>query len=162
MIGGVNLKRWKRVLATFLSIVGILIILASSMMYFLYIAFSSPFEKLGEEDFGKFASIGQQLFLLCDEEYIIVGDKIEANKYNSKPKIGKVLSKYKRKIVSVHLVDKDVMLLSFGAILHSVEGIAIRRNNAELKKAYENTGFDGESLNYTELVPNVYRFSAGV
>lgn len=156
------MKRWRKALVTFLSIVGILIILASLIIYFFYLAFSSPFEKLDEEDFKNFASIGEQLFLLCDEEYIAVGEKIEANNYQSKPKVEKVLSQYKRKIISVHLVNKDVILISFGAILHSVEGIAIRRNNAELKKAYENTGFDGETLNYTELVPNVYRFSAGV
>lgn len=47
-------------------------------------------------------------------------------------------------------------------VFQSIDGIAIRRNNSQLKDTYECTGFNKGTLKYTELIPNVYHFSAGL
>lgn len=131
---------------------------------YLYImsAFLSPFNNLNKNDYQNFQDMGNQLFLLYDDGYLKTGENVGTADYDKeKPKVKTILSKYKF-INSMYLVDKDVVLISFGAMFQSVDGIAIRRNNAELKKTYKGTGFDEGTLNYTELIPNVFHFSAGL
>lgn len=36
----------------------------------------------------------------------------------------------------MYIVDKDVILISFDPVFQSIDGIAIRRNNAQLKSTY--------------------------
>jgi hypothetical protein len=125
-------------------------------------SFSSPFDKLNKNDYQTFEDMGNQLFLLYDEGYLKIGEHVGTADYDKeKPKVKTILSKYKC-ISSMYIVDKDVILISFGAIFQSIDGIAIRRNNAELKDTYKGTGFDEGTLNYTELIPNVFHFSAGL
>ncbi|NRT92075.1 hypothetical protein [Clostridium beijerinckii] len=121
-------------------------------------SFSSAFDNLNKSDYQNFQDIGNQLFLLYDEGYLKTGEHSGTADYDKeKPKVKTILSKYKF-ISSMYLVDKDVVLITF----QSIDGIAIRRNNAELKKTYKATGFDGGTLSYTELIPNVFHFSAGI
>lgn len=125
-------------------------------------SFSSSFDNLNKSDYQNFQDIGNQLFILYDEGYLKIGEHSGTADYDKeKPKVKTILSKYKF-ISSMYLVDKDVVLISFGATFQSIDGIAIRRNNAELKKTYKVTGFDGGTLSYTELIPNVFYFSAGI
>lgn len=125
-------------------------------------SFSSQFDKLNKNDYQNFEDMGNQLFLLYDEGYLKVGEHVYTADYDKeKPKVKTILSKYEC-INSMYLVDKDVILISFGTTFQSIDGIAIRRNNVELKKTYKGKGFDEGTLNYTELIPNVFHFSAGL
>jgi len=126
-------------------------------------SFSSPFKKLNQNDYKNFEDMGNQLFNLYDKGYLSVGEVITTAEYDKKrTKVENVLSKYKGEVSAVYLVDKDVVLISFGAIFQGVDGIAIRRNNAELENTYEGTGFDTGTLMYRQLIPNVFHFSAGL
>lgn len=154
------MTRLKKVLTICLSIITLLIVLGSVVIYCVF--FTSPFDSLNQRDYKNFAEIGKKLFLLYDKGNITIGETIHDYDYEDKLELKKALSKYKRKVAAVYFVDKNVMLLSFGATFQSVEGIAITRNNAELKDTYENTGFDTGTLRYSELIPNVYHFNAGL
>lgn len=124
---------------------------------------SSQFNKLNKNDYQNFEEIGTQIFTLYDDGYLKVNDVISiADHDKEKLKVKYVLSKYKSNVGTVYIVDKDVILISFGPIFQSIDGIAIRRNNTELKNTYKITGFDKGTLSYTEIIPNVYHFSAGV
>lgn len=136
--------------------------LRSVSIYLIFSSFSSPFVWLNQKDFHNFANIGKQLFFLYDKNYITVGETISRFDYQDKPKVENALLKYKNKITAVYLVDKNVILLSFGPRSQDVDGIAIRRNNVNLKNTYDNTGFDTGTLHYTELIPSVYHFTAGL
>lgn len=122
--------------------------------------FSSPFSDLTRKDFNNFINIGEQLFSLYDEHYVL--GTIYYKSFGDYPKVKKVISKYNDKIAAIYFVDKNVILLSFGPVFQSVDGIAVKRNDAELKDTYGITGFDDGTLEYTELIPNVYRFVAGL
>jgi len=123
-------------------------------------SFSSPFNNLNKNDYQNFQDIGNQLFLLYDEGYLKVDESVGTADYDKeKPKVKTILSKYKS-ISAMYMVDKDVVLISFGAIFQSVDGIAIRRNNAELKQTYDHTGF--QAVHYNELIPNLFHFSGGL
>jgi hypothetical protein len=163
LIGRVNLKKIKLSSAILLSISAIIITFVGVITYGFARddSFASPFEKFGHNDYENFGELGNQLFHLYNEGYLKMGDTLGFNEYDAKnPKVENVLSKYKGKIACIYIVDKDVILLSFGAIFQSVDGIAIRRNNAELKNTYEGTGF--EAMHYTELITNVFHFTAGL
>lgn len=125
-------------------------------------SFLSPFNKLSQNDYKNFEEMGSQIFILYDEGDLKVGDHVINNDYNKEThKIKTILSKSKY-ASSMYLVDKDVIFVSFGARFQSIDGIAIRRNNSQLRDTYECTGFDKGTLKYTELIPNVYYFSAGL
>ncbi|WFD08710.1 hypothetical protein [Tepidibacter hydrothermalis] len=151
------MKNWKKNLLICLSIITITL-----FIIFTFFIFTSLLDRLNQRDYQDFANIGKQLFTLNDKGYITVGESIGSYDYEDKPKLEKALLKYKSKILVVDFVDKNVILLSFGSLFQSVEGIVITRNNAELKDTYEGTGFDEGTLRYTELIPTVYRFSAGL
>lgn len=124
---------------------------------------SSPFDKLTQNDYQNLKEMGNQLFNLYDEGYITVGDVVGTAEYDTeKPKAKNILSKYKNDLNTMYMVDKDVILISFDPIFQSIDGIAIRRNNAQLKSTYKVTGFDNGSLNYTEMIPDVFHFTAGL
>lgn len=151
--------------AIFLLIGAVIIVFVVVIMYAVATddTFSSPFNKLNQNDYKNFEDMGNQLFLLYDDGYLAVGEVVGTAEYDiKKTKVQNVLSKYKSDISAVYFVDKDVILISFGAIFQSVDGIAIRRNSVDLKNTYECTGFDKGTLSYTELIPNVFHFSAGL
>ena len=154
------MKNWKKALAICLIIIGSMIILGYLVISNIFS--SSTFGSLDQKDYQNFSNLGDRLFLLYDGGYIGDSESITSCDYEDKPKLEEALSKYKSKIVRVHFVDKNVILLSFGAVFQSVDGIAIRRNNTELKTTYKNTGFDTGTLRYTQLIPNVYHFTAGL
>lgn len=128
--------------------------------------FSIPSDKYNKTDYRNYQKIRDKLFQLYDKGYFKLNENVDI--YESDPKdqksenIKRIMSKYKNDIAQVYFVDKNVILLSFGGCFQSVFGIAVRRNNAELKDTYECTGFDEGSLEYKELFPNVYYFSAGL
>jgi len=125
-------------------------------------SFQSPFDKLNQSDYKNFQEIGNEIFVLYDDGYLKVGESVgTAENDSEKPKVKTILSKYNI-INSIYLVDKDVILISFGARFQSVDGIAIRRNNAELKNTYEGTGYDKGTLHYNELISNVFHYNAGL
>jgi len=163
--GGKNLRESKIWRVIFYSMGAISIIVLGLYIYAMSAfseSFSSPFDKLNKNDYQTFEDMGNQLFLLYDEGYLKIGEHVGTADYDKeKPKVKTIMSKCKC-ISSMYIVDKDVILISFGAIFQSIDGIAIRRNNAELKKTYKGTGFDEGTLNYTELIPNVFHFSAGL
>ncbi|OPJ59254.1 hypothetical protein [Clostridium chromiireducens] len=146
----------------FYSMGAISIIILSLFIFVAYSfseSYSSPFNKLNKNDYQSFQEIGNQIFNLYDEGDLKDEDVINVtNNY----KVKDILSKYQSTVTTVYIVNKDVILISFGAIFQSIDGIAIRRNNAELKNTYKITGFDKGTLNYCELIPNVYHFNAGV
>ncbi|MEN1760395.1 hypothetical protein [Anoxynatronum sibiricum] len=159
------MSRSKTSSAIIISIGAIMIIFIGVIAYAMVTddSFSSPFNKMNQSDFKNFEEMGNQLFLLYDDGYLTVGEVLGTADYHTKkPKVESIVSKYKREIIAIYLVDKDVVLISFGAVFQSVDGIAIRRNNAELKNTYEGTGFDEGTLNYSELLENVFHFSAGL
>lgn len=151
-------KIWKVIFYS----MGIISIIVLGLYIYAMSAFLSPFNSLNKNDYQNFQDMGNQLFLLYDDGYLKTGEYVGTADYDKeKPKVKTILSKYKF-INSMYLVDKDVVLISFDANFQSVDGIAIRRNNAELKKTYKGTGFDEGTLNYTELIPNVFHFRAGL
>jgi len=156
------MRSWKRYIIICFFVVGLILIIWNALISFSFRDFSSDFSSLNEEDYKNFSDIGKDLFLLYDSGYITTNKTINPYDYEDKPKLRKALSKYKSIITRVHFVDSDVILIPFGAVFQSIDGIAIRRNNAELKDTYENTGFDTGTLYYTELIPNVYHFTAGL
>lgn len=158
------LKKVKKISISVL-IIAIITISVGVFFYCLDIddSFSSPIKKLNQNDYKNFEDMGYQLFNLYDKGYLEVGEVITTAEYDVKrTKVENVLSKYKREVSAVYLVDKDVVLFSFGAIFQGVDGIAIRRNNAELENTYESTGFDSGTLMYRQLIPNVFHFTAGL
>lgn len=157
------MKKVKIIPTIFILIIAIIIISIGTFLYSIGDSFSSPFSKLNQNDYKNFEDMGNQLFSLYDNGYLAVGEVITTAEYDAKKtKVENVLSKYKREISAVYLVDKDVVLISFGAIFQGVDGIAIRRNNAELENTYESTGFDTGTLRYRQLIPNVFHFTAGL
>ena len=159
------MRRVKISSAIFLLIGAIIVIYVGLIMHGMATddSFSSPFKKFNQNDYRNFGDIGNKLFLLYDEGYLKVGEVVSFAEYNPKnPKVEDALSKYKSDIAGVYIVDKDVILISFGAVFQSVDGIAIRRNNAEFKNTYKGTGFDEGTLKYTELKANIFHFTAGL
>ncbi|MFA6309331.1 MAG: hypothetical protein WC677_06280 [Clostridia bacterium] len=162
------MKRWQRI--TLVSIISVIIIFTVGFAA-LYISiksssiFSGPEinSYLGQDDIKNYEIIGNQLFNLYDKGKIKVNyaDVYEIDHDDSSTKIKKILGKYAGK-VKITFVSKNVIFLSYGAFWQSVDGIAVRRNNANLKKTYENTGYDEGTLTYIELAPNIYSFNAGL
>jgi len=128
-----------------------------------------PFSELGSssklqnmEVLNKIARAKNSLFALYDSAEISVGEIITIDSYSGKIDFNKIFQGLSGIIKILYFVDPNVILISDGAIFQKFEGLALRRNNKELLDTYIITGFDQGSINYTEILADIFYFTAGL
>ncbi|MFJ7933821.1 hypothetical protein [Sporosarcina sp. NPDC096371] len=112
--------------------------------------------KLYQNDFF---DVSDAIFQAYDDGKVSVGEH-----YSSKEIMGK-MEKLERSagVYGYDLVDKDVIYFNFGAVFHSIRGIAICRNGKDpsVDQILPPSSFDGMTT-YKYITHGVYHFSDGL
>ena len=126
-----------------------------------------------QPDISKLKSISQVVFDVHDKGYFVVGSCLDIEfKKDEIIELGKKFNNtnFVEDFKTIHekdhirylmLVDKDVIFFPCKAIFQSIRGIAITRNNAELKSSYKCTGYDG-AARYEQIEPGVFSYEDGL
>jgi hypothetical protein len=150
----------KRVIFILLIIIGIFIF---GMRFFIFNDNSNN----SESDISRLRNISKDIFDLYDKGYLGVGDYIDFDNEYNKDKLPRVYDDIKvinkrNQICGLKLIDKDVIFFTYGAYYQSVSGVAVTRNNIELKDTYKGTGYDEGTLRYTKTERNIFLYSVGL
>jgi hypothetical protein len=158
----------------------VILISVASFCIFLIIGALIIITKLGDEnkksyidfkkkDYYNFQSIGEYIFNKMDALQYKVGFEyyIESYAYSDREvlylndnNINNILQKYD--IVSVFIIDKDIIIFNCGAYFQQAGGVIITRNSAVPKTIYKDRGFDGNKINLNKIDKGIYSYTAGL
>lgn len=115
---------------------------------------------------GKFKLYQNDFYAVSDAIFQAYDDgKVSVGEHYSSNEIEKKMEKLERSagVYSYDLVDEDVIYFSFGAVFHSISGIAICRNGKDpsVNQIMPPSSFDGMTT-YRYIKDGVYYFSDGL
>lgn len=122
-----------------------------------------------QKDYNNFQTMGEYILNRTDALQYKVGCEYVTNSYANSDRevlylednnINTILQKYD--IVSVFIIDKDIIMFDCGAYFQQAGGVIITRNSAVPKTLYKDRGFDGNKINLNKVDKGIYSYTAGL